>query len=98
AQDSGNSLQHPSNDDNNIRIEYEIKLRLPLEQIDEVWDWLVVSYKDVAWLNDEDYRFEAEFGNEDFTDTYFDTPDLMILSENNGIRHRMRTVRIPSTK
>jgi hypothetical protein len=92
AQDSGNSLHHPSNDNNIIRIEYEIKLRLPLEQIDDVRDWLVVRYKDVSWLNDEGYRYVAEFGDEDFTDTYFDTPDLMILSENNGIRHRMRTV------
>jgi hypothetical protein len=92
VEDSRSSLQLTTNDDNNIRIEYEIKLRLPLEQIDDVWDWLLVRYEEVSWLNDEGYIFAAEFGDEDFTDTYFDTPDLMILSENNGVRHRMRTV------
>jgi len=92
VEDSRSSLQLPTNDDNNIRIEYEIKLRLPLEQIDEVWDWMHVRYKDVSWLNGEGYLFTGEFGDEDFTDTYFDTSDLMLLSENNGVQHRMRTV------
>jgi hypothetical protein len=92
VENSKNSLQLPTNNGKNIRIEYEIKLRLPLEQSDDVWDWLFVRYKDVTWLNDEGYRFEAEFGDEDFTDTYFDTSDLIFLAKNNGVRHRMRTV------
>lgn len=92
VEDSKNSLQLPTNNDKNIRIEYEIKLRLPLEQIDDVWDWLLVRYKDFSWLNGEGYLFSGEFGDEDFTDTYFDTSDLTILAENNGVRHRMRTV------
>ncbi|WP_372949918.1 CYTH domain-containing protein [Mariniphaga sp.] len=92
VEDSENSLQLSTNDDNNIRIEYEIKLRLPLEQFDDVWDWMHVRYKDVSWLIDEGYIFTGEFGDEDFTDTYFDTSDLMLLTENNGVRHRMRTV------
>ncbi len=92
VENSGSSFQHPGNNNENVRIEYEIKLRLPLEQTDDVWDWLFQRYSNVSWLNGEGYLFAAEFGDEDFTDTYFDTPDLTILSENNGVRHRMRTV------
>lgn len=92
VEDSKSSFQLPTNNDKNIRIEYEIKLRLPLEQIDDVWDWMLVRYKDVSWLNGGGYLFAGKFGDEDFTDTYFDTSDLLLLAENNGVRHRMRTV------
>lgn len=92
TENSVSSSQLLKDDNEDIRIEYEIKLKLPPEQIDDVWNWLTVRYKELSWLNDEEFRFTAEFGDEDFTDTYFDTPDLILLSENNGIRFRMRTV------
>jgi hypothetical protein len=82
----------------NARIEYETKLRVPLEQLDEVWEWLGVRYADCSWLNLEDevgrptYVFQAEFGDEDFTDTYFDTPDLRMLAKEGGVRRRRRVV------
>lgn len=91
-ENTGSSFQQSGNTNENVRIEYEIKLRLPLEQTEDIWDWLVQRYSDVSWLNGDGNLFTAEFGDEDFTDTYFDTPDLTILSENNGVRHRMRTV------
>ena len=79
-------------DGDGVRIEYETKLRVPLDQVDEVWEWLELRYADCSWLNQEDYVFQAEFGDEDFTDTYFDTPDLRMLALDGGVRHRTRVV------
>jgi hypothetical protein len=74
------------------RIEYEAKLRVPLDDYDPLWSWLLMRYADLSWLDDGGYRFEAAFGDEDFTDTYFDTPDLQLLAADNGVRHRRRVV------
>lgn len=74
------------------RIEYETKLRVPLAQLDEVWEWSQVRYADCSWLDQEGYVFQAEFGDEDFTDIYFDTPDLRMLTAEGGVRHRQRVV------
>ncbi len=79
-------------DDDGVRIEYETKLRVPLEQIEEVWQWLELRYADTLWLNQEGYVFQATFGDEDFTDMYFDTPDLQMLTAEGGVRHRKRVV------
>ncbi len=78
--------------DDGARIEYETKLRVPLEHLDEAWAWLQVRYADCSWLNQEGYVFQAEFGDEDFTDTYFDTPDLRMLADEGGVRHRRRVI------
>lgn len=79
-------------DGEGVRIESEIKLKVPLAQVDEVWDWMQERYADASWLNQGDHDFYATFADEDFTDTYFDTPSLEMLSEQSGIRHRVRTV------
>ena len=79
-------------DGDDTRIEYEVKLRTPLEQTDAVWEWLQMRYADSSWLNQDGYVFQAMFGDEDFTDTYFDTPNLHMLAEMGGVRHRRRVV------
>lgn len=79
-------------DGDDVRIESEIKLKVPLEQSEEVWAWLQERYSDASWLDGNGSNFYATFGNEDFTDIYFDTPDLVMLAEQNGVRHRIRTV------
>lgn len=75
-----------------VRIEYEVKLKLPLAQLETVWAWAQARYTDCTWLNQEGYIFSAAFGDEDFTDTYFDTPDLRMLAAQGGVRHRVRVV------
>lgn len=75
-----------------VRVESEVKLKVPLAQVDTVWEWLQDRYADASWLNQNGYTFYATFADEDFTDTYFDTPTLAMLGEQSGIRHRVRTV------
>lgn len=79
-------------DGDDVRIESEIKLKVPLEQSEEVWDWLQRRYTDASWLDRDGSNFYASFGDEDFTDIYFDTPNLVMLAEQSGVRHRIRTV------
>lgn len=75
-----------------IRIESEAKLKVPLEQADDVWAWLQTRYTDASWLARDGYEFRAAFGDEDFTDTYFDTADLVMLGQQSGVRYRVREV------
>lgn len=79
-------------DDDAIRIEYEAKLKVPMEQTEQVWDWLQQRYSDCTWLNAAGHEFTAGFGDEDFTDVYFDTPGLHVLAQKGGVRHRSRVV------
>lgn len=79
-------------DGEGVRIESEIKLKVPLAQVDTVWDWLQERYADASWLDQKGHTFYATFGNENFVDTYFDTPTLEMLGERSGIRHRVRDV------
>ena len=78
--------------DDDARVEYEVKLQVPLEQIDEIWAWLQRRYTDTSWLNQDGCVFQTAFGDEDFTDTYFDTPDLRLLARYEGARHRVRVI------
>jgi hypothetical protein len=82
-------------DDNGTseRIEYEIKLKILLEQRAAVLEWLQRRYADCSWLERDGHVFSTTFGNEDFTDIYFDTPDLQLLAKQSGVRHRTRRVR-----
>lgn len=79
-------------DDAATRIEYEAKLKVPIEQTEQVWDWLEQRYADCGWLNTGGHDFTAGFGDEDFTDVYFDTPGLHVLAQEGGVRHRSRVV------
>lgn len=77
-----------------LRVEWEDKLLVPLEQADEVWrflhDWLVENPAGLASL---DPTLASKFSEELFTDTYFDTPDLRLLADEHGLRFRHRVNR-----
>lgn len=90
--DQDSSHYAPDMDVDGARIEYEVKLKVPIDQIDGVWEWLETRYADPSWLNQVGYVFQVAFGDEDFTDTYFDTPGLHMLSRDGGVRHRTRVV------
>jgi hypothetical protein len=74
-----------------LRIEQEDKITVPPEKADEVWEFLLqYLIKDTAALKRIHSGFTSSFAIEQFTDTYFDTPDLQVHSRGGGIRHRRR--------
>jgi len=75
----------------NLRIEQEDKLFVPLENADEVWNYLYQQYvADKDNIKKLDPLFSSYYNEEDFTDVYFDTPDLKLLSMRSSVRHRKR--------
>jgi len=78
--------------DNIVRIEDEAKLRVPEDQVEQVWNWLVEHYRDCTWLDRDGRRFSTTLGDEHFADTYFEEPGLKLLDSNSGVRHRRRVV------
>jgi hypothetical protein len=78
--------------DNIVRIEDEAKLRVPEDQVEQVWNWLVEHYRDCSWLDRDGRHFTTTLGDEHFADTYFDEPGLRMLDTNSGVRHRRRVV------
>jgi hypothetical protein len=76
---------------NRLRVEQEGKLLVPLERAEEVWNFLHDRYvMDSAALKELDPLFASYCNDEQFTDTYFDTPDLKLLALESGVRHRRR--------
>jgi hypothetical protein len=75
----------------NMRIEQEEKLFVPMEIKDEVLAYLKLRYvDDKANLAELDPAFTSYYADEDFTDVYYDTPGLQVLAAQNGVRHRTR--------
>ncbi len=76
---------------NTLRVEQETKLLVPLARAEEVWKFLRERYvTDRAALKTIDPLFASYYNDEEFTDTYFDTPDLKLLAMESGVRHRRR--------
>jgi hypothetical protein len=74
-----------------VRIEQEDKLLIPVDQIEEVWDYLRERLvEDDAFLAELDPAFTASWSEELFHDTYFDTPTLELYAMGSGVRHRHR--------
>lgn len=74
------------------RIENEYKLSIPVEKTQEVWEYLEKQYgPNRSTLKEED-GFKVSLSDELFYDRYFDTPDLILSEQQNGIRHRMRLI------
>ncbi len=79
------------NNSNNMRIEEEDKLLVPLEKADEVWGYLYNKYVvNEGETKKLDPLLSAYNTNEEFTDVYFDTPDLKLLAMQGGVRYRNR--------
>jgi hypothetical protein len=75
----------------NMRIEQEEKLFVPMEIADEVLAFLKARYvDDKAHLAELDPAFTSSYADEDFTDVYYDTPSLQLLATQSGVRHRTR--------
>ena len=94
-----NSIKHVHADEEDfsaagyskLRVEQEAKLLVPLERAEAVWKFLYDRYvMDVTALKELDLLFASYCNEEQFTDTYFDTPDLKLLSMESGVRHRRR--------
>lgn len=97
AATAGRSQEDPCGEftahgDNIVRIEDEAKLRVPEEQVEQVWAWLVEHYRDCSWLDRDGVHFTSTLGDESFADTYFDEPGLRMVDSNSGVRHRRRVV------
>lgn len=76
---------------NELRIEQEDKLLVPLDMVDEVWAFLVKRYvDDKAHVQAMDPTFTTSWQLEEFWDIYFDTPDFDLRKRQSGIRHRIR--------
>ncbi len=75
----------------NMRIEQEEKLFVPMEIQEEVLAFLKSRYvDDKARLAELNPGFTAYYSDEDFTDVYYDTPSLQLLALKSGVRHRKR--------
>jgi hypothetical protein len=89
AQGTGEFSAHGANV---VRVENEAKLKVPREITEDVWTWLRARYADSSFLNRDGHAFTSTFGDEQFIDRYFDTPDLKMLGWKSGVRHRSRIV------
>src|SRR5262245_34313739 len=78
--------------DNIVRIEDEVKLRVPQDEVEVVWQWLIERYGDCSWLDRDGHKFKSTLGDERFADTYYDDPSLNLLLRNSGVRQRQRDV------
>ena len=74
-----------------MRIENEDKLDVPKDKVEEVWQYMVDRLvNDKSFLKSMNPEFDSYWYDELFTDRYFDTPDLVMLNHQSGIRHRKR--------
>lgn len=64
------------------------KIKLPVEQTASFREWLQMRYEDCRWLDPPASVITASFDEQDFADTYFDTPDLRLLAANSFLRYR----------
>jgi hypothetical protein len=75
----------------NMRIEQEEKLFVPLEIADEALAFLKHRYvEDKGRIAELDPLFTTYVHVEDFTDVYYDSPNLDLLAQKSGVRHRKR--------
>ncbi|MFH0943540.1 MAG: CYTH domain-containing protein [Candidatus Beckwithbacteria bacterium] len=76
---------------NSLRIEQEGKLLVNQEKADIVWQWLQDEYiNNQTRLSQLDPSLTSNSSEEQFTDTYYDTPKQELLDKQNSVRHRQR--------
>jgi hypothetical protein len=83
----------PLNSDfSELRIENEAKLVVPDDKIEEVWGYLVGRLvDDKTFIQSIDPSLDSYWYDELFVDVYYDSPDLVMLNHQSGIRYRTRT-------
>ncbi|MCB9264552.1 MAG: hypothetical protein H6558_05950 [Lewinellaceae bacterium] len=81
-----------------MRIENEIKLTVPNEIVDSVWQYLQDRYNnDNLFLKKFDSGFHTKFAEDFFIDQYYDNEEMQLLKRQFGVRHRTRYVLTDST-
>ena len=81
-----------------MRIENEIKLTVPNEIVDSVWQYLQDRYNNSnLFLKKFDSGFHTKFAEDFFIDQYYDNEEMQLLKRQFGVRHRTRYVLTDST-
>lgn len=75
-----------------VFMEREYKLDVPMQTVDEVWEYLQGRYGGEDVFPGKPGSFAARFSAEHFIDRYFDTPELDLLHAHGGVRYRQRFV------
>ena len=78
-----------------VRIEDDFNLQYEVGKSEELVNFLKGKYvDDDSFAKSLGPNFTGSFGDEDFTDTYFDTPNLDLYKRKIGLRHRLRVNRL----
>src|SRR3989344_3294548 len=78
-----------------VRIEDDFNLAYPLGKSDELVSYFKGRYiDDRGFVKELGQNFTSTYGDEDFIDTYFDTPQLDLYQRQAGLRYRVRTNRL----
>ena len=89
----GQSSEFDAGAINTMRIENEIKLTVPIEIADQVWDYLKKRYdNENLYLKKLDPAFSTQVAIDSFTDRYYDNEEMQLLKMQYGVRHRSRYV------
>lgn len=89
----GQSSEFDAGGINTMRIENEIKLTVPMEIADQVWDYLKKRYdNDNLYLKKFDPAFSTQVAIDSFIDQYYDNEEMQLLKMQYGVRHRSRYV------
>lgn len=77
-----------------LRIENEIKLTVPVELCDSVWEYLQSRFANDQrdLLKEIDRSFHFKMAIDSFTDQYFDDERFNLLDGKIGVRYRSRTL------
>lgn len=76
-----------------VRIENELRLKVPNEKAEEVWKYLNERYATGEnYLTKRDPKYSTKFSDEAFTDRYFDDYGYTVYKGQGGLRHRSRIV------
>jgi hypothetical protein len=76
------------------RVESEISIHVPDRDVERVWQYLTSLYgSKQAWPAGLDASaYTTRVSDERFVDRYFDTPELSVLAQQSGVRHRLRDI------
>lgn len=71
-----------------LRLENEMTFDVPMERAEEVWTWLTETFG--PGFRSHGFVFKTFPEVEEFADTYFDVPELSLIKQGIGVRHRRR--------
>lgn len=71
-----------------LRLENEMTFDVPMAKAEEVWTWLNETFG--SGFQSHGFVFKTFPEVEEFADTYFDVPELSLVNQGIGVRHRRR--------